>query len=336
MSVMEMSHRGKHYESIIAAAEADMRELLRIPKNYKVLFLQGGATTQFASVPLNLLGSRRGSDKAVDADYTVTGQWGDKAAIECKKYGKPNVAISTKATKHTSIPPESEWKLSDDSLYVHYTANETVNGVEFKTVPDAKGKLLVCDFSSNFMSKHIDWEKHALVYAGAQKNIGPSGNTVVIVREDLLGSPCPECPTAMDYKVQGDAGSMYNTPACYPIYMMGLYLKYMKENGGIDHFDKLADQRSKMLYELIDNSGGFYTGPVDVNCRSRVNVPFLVKGDDADLTKKFLAGTEAEGLAALAGHRSVGGCRASLYNALPVEAVARLCVYMKKFQAANS
>jgi len=335
--VMEMSHRGKHFESIIAAAEADMRELLKIPKNFKVLFLQGGASTQFASVPLNLLGNRPdlGAD-TVSADYIVTGQWGDKAAIECNKYAKANVAVSTKATKHTSIPPESEWKLSSESLYMHYTDNETVNGVEFKTVPDAKGKLLVCDASSNFMSKPIDWEKHACVYAGAQKNIGPSGNTIVIVREDLLGKALPACPTAMDWKVQGDAGSMYNTPACYPIYIMGLYLKHVKQCGGIDHFDKLADQRSKMLYGLIDGSDGFYTGPVDPACRSRVNVPFLVKGDDKDLTKKFLAGAEAEGLAALAGHRSVGGCRASLYNALPVEGVARLCVYMKRFQAANS
>merc|ERR1712038_716190 len=283
MSVMEMSHRGKHYQSIIDAAEADMRELLSIPKNFKVMFLQGGATTQFASVPLNLLGKAENQ-----ADYIVTGQWGEKAVIECN------------------------------------------------TVPDAKGKLLVCDASSNFMSQPIDWEKHACVYAGAQKNVGPSGNTVVIVREDLLGSALPHCPTALDWKVQGDGGSMYNTPACYPIYMMGLMLKYMKQQGGIAHFEKLAAQRSTMLYEFIDSSNGFYKAPVDANCRSRVNVPFVIKGDDADLTKKFLAGADAEGLTALAGHRSVGGCRASLYNAMPVEGVARLCVYMKRFQAAHS
>ena len=336
MSVMEMSHRGKDFESIIKAAEADMRELLRIPDNFKVLFLQGGATSQFAAVPLNLLGHMKRGDKKVGGDYIVTGQWGDKAVAECQKYGKASVAVNTKASKYTTIPPESEWKLNPDALFVHYTINETVNGVEFKTVPDVKGKLLVGDASSNFMSRPIDWEKHACIYAGAQKNIGPSGNTVVIVRDDLVGSAIPECPTAMDWKAQGDAGSMYNTPACYPIYMMGLYLKYMKEQGGIEHFDRLAEQRSTMLYEAIDNSGGFYRCPVDASCRSRVNAPFVIKDDDAELTKKFLAGAEAENLTALAGHRSVGGCRASLYNAMPVEGVARLVTYMKRFQEANS
>merc|ERR1712226_153851 len=252
MSVMEMSHRGKHYQSIIDAAEADMRELLKIPKNFKVMFLQGGATTQFASVPLNLLGKAENQ-----ADYIVTGQWGEKAAIECNKHGKGNAAVNTKASKFTTIPPESEWQLSAESVYVHYTSNETVNGVEFKTVPDAKGKLLVSDMSSNFCSRPIDWEKHACVYAGAQKNVGPSGNCVVIVREDLLGTPLPVCPTAMDWKIQGDAGSMYNTPATYPIYVMGLMMKYMKEQGGIAHFEKLAEQRSTMLYEVFNNSGGF-------------------------------------------------------------------------------
>jgi len=246
------------------------------------------------------------------------------------------VAVNTKATKYTQIPPESEWKLSPDSVYVHYTDNETVNGVEFKFVPDAKGKLLVCDASSNFCTRAIDWEKHACVYAGAQKNVGPSGNCVVIVREDLLGTALPLCPTAMDWKIQSDAGSMYNTPATYPIYVMGLMMKYMKEQGGIAHFEKLAEQRSTMLYELMSNSGGFYKAPVDPSCQSRVNIPFLVKDDDAELTKKFLAAAEAENLAALAGHRSVGGCRASLYNSLPVEGVARLCAFMKRFQEAHS
>merc|ERR1719240_2350781 len=308
-----------------------MRELLKIPKNFKVIFNQGGATAQFAAVPLNMLGERGAS-----ADYLVTGTWGDKAAIECNKYGTGNVACNTKASKYTTIPGPAEWKLSADAKYVHYTLNETVNGVEWKSVPDVGGKLLVGDASSNFMSKPIDWEKHACIYAGAQKNVGPSGNTLVIVRDDLVGSAIPECPTAMDWKVQGDAGSMYNTPACYPIYMMGLTLKYMKQCGGIEHFDRLAEQRSTMLYEAMDASSGFYRCPVDAACRSRVNVPFVIKDDDAELTKKFLAGAEAEGLTALAGHRSVGGCRASLYNAMPVEGVARLVTYMKRFQEANS
>merc|ERR1711972_1068536 len=335
MSVMEMSHRGKDFDSIIKAAMQDMRELLQVPDNFKILFLQGGATTQFASVPLNLLGLRKRGDKTIAADYIVTGQWGDKAVAECQKYGKVNVAVTTKPTKFTSIPAESEWKLSPDALYIHYTDNETVNGVEFKSVPDAKGKLLVGDHSSNFMSRAIDWSKHAVIYAGAQKNVGPAGNTIVIARDDVIGSPLPECPTAMDYKVQADGGSMYNTPSCYPIYVMGLMLKHIKQAGGVEHFEKLAAQRSTMLYEAIDSSGGYYKAPVDPACRSRFNHPFVIKGDDADLTKKFLAAAEAEGLTALAGHRSVGGCRASLYNALPLEGVAKLCAFMKRFQEAN-
>jgi len=336
MSVMEMSHRGKDFDSIIKAAMQDMRELLKVPDNFKILFVQGGATTQFASVPLNLLGLRKQGDKTIAADYIITGQWGDKAVAECQKYGKANVAVTTKPTKYTSIPPESEWKLSPDSLYVHYTDNETVNGVEFKSVPDAKGKLLVADVSSNFMSRPIDFSKHAVVYAGAQKNAGPSGTTVVFVREDVMGSPLPECPTALDYKAQSDAGSMYNTPACYPVYMMGLYLKHMKAQGGVEHYAKLAAQRSAMLYETIESSNGFYKAAVEPAARSRMNVPFVIKGDDPDLTKKFLAAAESETLTALAGHKSVGGCRASMYNAMPVEGVARLCDFLKRFQAANA
>merc|ERR1712238_139487 len=247
---------GKDFDGIIKGAEKDIRELLKVPDNFKVMFLQGGATTQFASVALNLLGLAKRDGKPLVGDYIVTGQWGDKAAIECNKYGKGNVAVSTKSTKYTSIPPQSEWKISEDSLYV-------------------------------------------------------------------------------DYKVQADGGSMYNTPACYPIYMMGLVLKHMKAAGGIEHFEKLAEQRSTMLYDCIDNSNGYYKAPVEVSARSRVNVPFIMKGDDADTTKKFLAEAEAEGMTALAGHRSVGGCRASIYNAMPMEGVAKLCAFMKRFQAAN-
>jgi phosphoserine aminotransferase len=332
MSVMEMSHRGKDYVSIIEGAEADMRELLKIPNNFKVLFLQGGATAQFAGVPLNLLGER-----GATADYVVTGQWSDKAAEEVNKYGKCNRVLDTKKSKFSKIPPQSEWNaFSPDAKYVHYCLNETVNGVEFDYVPEVGDKLLVGDHSSNFMAAPIDWNKHACIYAGAQKNVGPSGNTVVIVREDLLGKALPECPTAMNWKVQTDAGSMYNTPACYPIYMMGLYLKYMKKIGGIPALQSLTEERSKLLYETIESSNGFYSAPVDKNARSRVNIPFVIKGDDAALTKKFLSATSAEGLAALAGHRSVGGMRASLYNAMPIEGVARLVKFMKKFQEENA
>jgi len=331
MSVMEMSHRGKAFESIIKSAMQDMRELLEIPSNFKILFLQGGATIQFAAVPLNLLGER-----GATADYIVTGQWGDKAQIECGKWGKGNVVASSKPTKFTTIPPRSEWKLNPEAKYVHYTLNETVNGVEWPAPPEVGDKLLVGDASSNFMSQKIDWKKHAVIYAGAQKNIGPAGVTIVIVREDLLGKEILECPTGMSWKTQDGAGSMYNTPSTYPIYVMGLYLKYAKEAGGVEAFAKLAEERSKLLYDAIDSSGGFYKGPVAKDCRSRVNVPFVIKGDDPVLTKKFLKEAEEEGLTALAGHRSVGGLRASLYNAMPLEGVAKLASFMKKFHKTNS
>lgn len=329
MSVMEMSHRGKAYDSIIKNAERDLRELLEVPSNFKVLFMQGGATAQFAAVPLNLLGER-----GAVGDYMVTGQWGDKAQQECNKYGKGNFVINTKPTKFTTIPQKSEWKFSPDSKYVHYTDNETVNGVEYTGPPDIpEGKILVGDCSSNFMSRKIDWNKHGVVYAGAQKNIGPAGVTIVIVREDLLGKALPECPTSLNWKVTADADSMYNTPACYPIYVMGLYLKYMREHGGIGRTSALAKDKSELLYAAVDKSDGFYRGPVNKDCRSRFNVPFVIRNDDPELTKRFLKEADEEGLTALSGHRSVGGLRASLYNALPLEGVARLAQFMQKFQA---
>merc|ERR1712226_682273 len=256
---------------------------------------------------------------------------------ECAKWGKANAVVNTKPSKFTKIPPQSEWQTNPGAAYLHYTSNETVNGVEFKSVPTVSGQtLLVCDWSSNFMSKSIDWEKHAMIYAGAQKNVGPAGVTVVIVREDLLGKELAECPTAMSYQVFAKADSMYNTPSCYAIYVMGLYLQYAKQNGGVAHFDALAEKRAKLLYDNIDNSGGFYACPVDKACRSRMNVPFVIKGDDAELTKKFLAEAKAAGMTNLAGHRSVGGCRASLYNAMPLEGVAKLAGFMDKFRAKHS
>jgi len=327
MCVMEMSHRGAHFESIIKTAREDLRELLAVPSNFQIIFLQGGATTQFAAIPLNLLG-----EKGAKADYLVTGTWGEKAAQECNKWGVGNVIATGKPGKYTSIPAKADWKFSADAKYVHYTSNETVNGVEFASSPEVPaGKLLVGDHSSNFMSRKIDWSKYACIYAGAQKNVGPAGVTIVIVREDLLGKELAECPTALSWKTYADQGSMYNTPSCYPIYMMGLYLKHVKATGGVEKYQQLADQRSKMLYDVIESSNGFYTAPVHKDCRSRMNVPFLVKGDDTDLTKKFLKLSEEAGLSALAGHRSVGGCRASIYNAMPVEGVAKLCAFMRKF-----
>jgi len=332
MSVMEMSHRGKDYDGIITRAIANLKKLLEVPDNFKIILLQGGATGQFAAVPLNLLGER-----GAEADYLVTGTWGTKAAEECNKYGKANVIFTTKSTKFTTIPPDSEWKdkLTPGAKYVHYCLNETVNGVEWDHVPDVpEGTILVGDHSSNFCSKKIDWKKHAVIYAGAQKNAGPAGLTITIVREDLLGKELSECPTAFSWKAYAP-DSMYNTPPAYAIYMMGLYVKYMLDAGGIEKFNDLADKKSKMLYELMDASGGFYKAPVQPNCRSRMNIPFLIKNDDADLTKKFFKEAEAIGCTALAGHRSVGGCRASVYNALPLEGVAKLAQFMEKFQKAN-
>lgn len=330
MSVMEMSHRSKEYQSIIGQAEKDMRELLQVPDNFKVLFLQGGATGQFAAVPLNLLGKT-----GAPADYLVTGQWGEKAVAECKKWGKPSTVADSKPSKYTRIPAPSEWKLNPDAEYFHYTANETVNGVEFKETPVVTTPMVV-DHSSNFMSKPIDFAKHVCIYAGAQKNIGSAGVTIVIVREDVLQKELELCPTDFSWKTYVKADSMYNTPSCYAIYIMGLYLTYVKENGGIAYFDKLAEVRSKLLYEAIDGSGGFYTCPVDKACRSRMNVPFVIKGDDAALTEQFLAEAAQSGLSTLAGHRTVGGLRASLYNAMPVEGVAKLADFMAKFQAKHS
>jgi phosphoserine aminotransferase len=327
MSVMEMSHRSKEFESIVHKAEKDMREILNVPKNFKILFLQGGATAQFAAVPLNLLGKTGAA-----ADYIITGQWGDKALDECKKWGAPALVANGKPSKYTRIPGTEEWKLNPDAAFVHYTANETVNGVEFKEVPSVAVPL-VCDHSSNFMSKPIDWAKHAVVYAGAQKNVGPAGVTIAFVRDDVLGKELKECPNAMSWKAYAKADSLYNTPACFAIYVMGLYLEHVKEQGGVAHFDKLAEQRSQMLYEAIDSSGGFYSCPVDRACRSRMNVPFVIKGDDVDLTKKFLAEAAQLGMTNLAGHRTVGGLRASLYNAMPTEGVAKLCSHMEKFKA---
>lgn len=328
MSVMEMSHRSKEYESIIQQAEKDLREILQIPDNFKVLFLQGGATAQFAAVPLNLLG-----ENGAAADFLVTGQWGEKAVDECKKWGKPSTVANGKPGKFTSIPPVSEWKTNPEAAFFHYTANETVNGVEFTDVPDVKAPLVV-DHSSNFMSKPIDFSKFACVYAGAQKNIGPAGVTIVIVREDILAKGSLDvCPTAFDWKTYAKADSMYNTPPCYAIYIMGLYLQYVKKHGGLAAFDKLAEDRSTLLYDAIDNSNGFYSCPVDKSCRSRMNCPFVIKGDDAALTKQFLAEAKAAGLTTLAGHRTVGGIRASLYNAMPLEGVAKLASFMRKFQA---
>jgi phosphoserine aminotransferase len=331
MSVMEMSHRGKTFVNIAQTAEKDLRDILGVPANYKIFFQQGGATLQFAGVPLNMLGEQGSA-----ADYLITGQWGEKAHKECGKYGKANAACNTKSTKFTSIPNKSEWNLSPDAKYVHYCMNETVNGVEFKEIPDVGPVPLVADMSSNFMSRPIQADKHSFIYAGIQKNLGPAGMCVCIADEKVMGKAMNICPSYMDWKACSDAESMANTPACYSWYMMGLYLKYTKEKGGVAYWDELSEKKSQLIYGAIDDSNGFYTAPVDKECRSRMNVPFQIMGGNDELEKKFLSEAQKVKLFTLAGHRSVGGCRASLYNGMPMEGVETLRDFMKSFAEENA
>jgi phosphoserine aminotransferase len=330
IGVMEMSHRGKEFVSIYNNAQKNIRELLSIPANYKCLMLQGGAYGQFASVPLNMLG-----DSSKTGDYLVTGQWGDKAAAECAKYGKSNRACDTKPTKYTVIPDASTWKLTPGASFVCYCANETVNGVEWKSTPNVESPL-VGDHSSNFCSKPIEIEKHMAIYAGAQKNAGIAGLTYVIVREDVMGKELPICPSVMSWKMQDAADSMLNTPACYAMYMAGLYLDYMVKAGGVKHWDAMANKKSSMLYDTIDESNGFYTAPVEKKSRSRMNVPFQIQGGNEALEKKFMEEAKKVKLYTLAGHRSVGGLRASLYNGMKLEGVACLADFMKLFAQENA
>ena len=326
MAVMEMSHRGKEFMSIAAQAEADLRELLAIPDNYKVLFLQGGASSQFAAVPLNLLRGKSG------ADYINTGMWSKKAIAEGKRYCNVNVAASSEGSKFTTIPPRAEWQLKADAAYVHYTPNETIGGVEFHWVPDTGGVPLVADMSSTLLSRPIDVSKFGVIYAGAQKNIGPAGLTLVIVREDLMGEPREGMPTMFDYKTQADADSMYNTPPTYAWYLAGLVFQYVKRKGGLQAMAEINQRKADKLYAAIDDSG-FYRNPVEKSSRSWMNVPFTLA--DADLDKPFLAEAAQAGLKTLEGHRSVGGMRASIYNAMPEAGVDTLVAFMKDFARRN-
>jgi phosphoserine aminotransferase len=323
MSVMEMSHRGKEFIDIHARAEADLRELMAIPKNYKVLFLQGGASAQFAVVPMNLL---RGKDRA---DYVNTGQWSKKAIADARKYCKVNVAASSEADSYTRAPKQSEWKLDPDAAYVHVTTNETIGGVEFHWTPDTGEVPLVADMSSHILSRPMDVSKFGLIYAGAQKNIGPAGLTIVIVREDLLGQALPVTPTVFDYKVQAENDSMSNTPATYGIYMAGLVFQWLKQQGGLAKMEQVNRAKAALLYDYLDQTE-FYHSPVAREDRSLMNVPFTLRS--ADLDKAFLQATEAAGLMQLKGHRSVGGMRASIYNAMPIEGVKALVECMKEFE----
>ena len=326
-SVMEMSHRGKEFIAIAEQAEADLRELMNIPAGYKVLFLQGGASAQFAMVPMNLL---RGK---TSADYINTGEWSKKAIGEAKKFAKVNVAGSSEGTKFTSVPLQGELKLDPSAAYLHYTPNETIGGVEFPYVPQTGNIPLVADLSSTILSRPIDVTKFGLIYAGAQKNIGPSGLTVVIVRDDLLGQPVAGTPSMFDYKIHADNGSMYNTPPTYAWYIAGLVFAMLKKKGGIKAMAEVNERKAKKLYDYIDSSGGFYKNPVAVSCRSWMNVPFTLKSEALD--EPFLKGAKAAGLVQLKGHRSVGGMRASIYNAMPEAGIDALIAYMKDFMRKN-
>ena len=323
LSVMEMSHRSEEFMSIAERAEQDLRDLLSVPSDYKVLFLQGGASQQFAQIPLNLMGED-GS-----ADYIDTGIWSRKAIEEASRYGHVNVAASAKGYDYFAIPGQNEWKLSADAAYVHYTPNETIGGLEFNWIPEVGDKPLVADMSSDILSRPVDISRFGLIYAGAQKNIGPSGLVVVIVREDLLGKAHSKCPTMLDYAVAAQNGSMYNTPPTFAWYLSGLVFKWLKEQGGVEGMARINDAKQRKLYAAIDASE-LYTNPINVADRSWMNVPFRLADDRLD--KPFLAGAEQRGLLNLKGHRSVGGMRASIYNAVPEAAVDALVAYMAEFE----
>jgi len=322
-SIMEMSHRGKEFVKVAAEAEQDLRDLLNVPKNYKVLFLQGGATTQFATIPMNIL---RGKDQA---DYVLTGAWGKKAIGEAKKYCKVNIVASSESENFSSIPAFETWALSKEAAYVHYTPNETIGGVEFHWVPETGDVPLVGDFSSTILSRPIDVSRFGIIYAGAQKNIGPAGLTLVIVRDDLMGNALSITPSSYDYAKQAEADSMLNTPPTYAWYMAGLVFKWIKGQGGLEGISKVNEHKAKKLYAAIDGSS-FYRNPVEKTSRSWMNVPFILANSDLD--KEFLAGATKAGLLTLDGHRSVGGMRASIYNAMPESGVDALIAYMADFE----
>lgn len=326
MSVMEMSHRGKEFMSIAAEAEADLREVLAIPDNYKVLFLQGGASSQFAMVPMNLL---RGKSAA---DYINTGDWSKKAIAEAKRYCDVNVAATTDGNNFTSTPSQAELSLKADAAFVHYTPNETIRGVEFPYIPETGDVPLVADMSSTILSRPIDVSKFGLIYAGAQKNIGPSGLTLVIVREDLMGQVIEGTPSMFNYQIAADNDSMYNTPPTYGWYLAGLVFKWLKNNGGLQAMAEVNERKAAKLYAAIDGSD-FYANPVAPECRSWMNVPFTLA--NAELDAIFLEEAKKVGLTTLKGHRSLGGMRASIYNAMPEAGVDALAAFMAEFEKRN-
>jgi phosphoserine aminotransferase len=329
MGVMEMSHRGKEFTAIAAAAEADLRELLAVPANYRILFMQGGAIAENAIIPMNLMGGRR------VADYVVTGAWSQKSQKEARRYGEVNIAATAEASGFTTVPPMAGWQLSADPAYVFTCTNETIGGVEYPFEPDlaqiGRGEVpVVADMSSHILSRVIDVSKYGLIFGGAQKNIGPAGLTIVIVRDDLLGHAMPHCPSAFDYRTVADNGSMYNTPPTYAIYIAGLVFQWLKRQGGVAAIEARNVAKARLLYDFLDGSD-FYENRVDPACRSRMNVPFFLK--DGKLDGAFLAAAQEAGLVQLKGHKSVGGMRASIYNAMPPEGVQVLVDFMRDFAA---
>jgi phosphoserine aminotransferase len=331
MSVMEMSHRGKEFISICENAEADFRELMAVPKHFRILFMQGGGLAENAIVPLNL-------SRGASADFIVTGSWSDKSQKEARKYCDVQIAASNESSGHTCLPPPASWKLRPDSSYVHLCSNETINGVEFQALPDLKAlgsdAPLVVDFSSHVASRTVDWSRVGLAFGGAQKNLGPAGVTLVVVREDLLGHALPICPSAFNYKIVAESDSMYNTPPTYAIYIAGLTFQWLKRQTegdatGVTAMETRNQGKAKLLYDAIDRSS-FYVNKVDPGCRSRMNVPFFLR--DESRNEAFLTGAKAQGLLQLKGHKSVGGMRASIYNAMPLAGVEALVSYLQEFE----
>ena len=330
MSVMEMSHRGKEFISIYEQAETDLRELLAIPAHFSILFMQGGGLAENAIVPLNL-------SRGTEADFVITGSWSQKSLKEARKYCTAHVAASTEADDYTRLPAPTSWKLASDTAYVHICSNETIHGVEYQTLPDLKAlgsqAPLVIDFSSHVASRPVDWSRVGLAFGGAQKNLGPAGVTLVVVREDLLGHALPACPSAFDYKTVADNRSMYNTPPTWAIYIAGLTFQWLKSQGGIAAIEQRNIAKSHLLYDFIDQSQ-FYVNKVATDCRSRMNVPFFLR--DESRNEAFLAGAKGRGLLQLKGHKSVGGMRASIYNAMPIAGVQALVDYLQEFERSHA
>lgn len=323
ISILELSHRSNEFKKIIEDAQATLRDILNVPDNYKILFIQGGGTGLFAAIPLNMMTTGT-------ADYIVTGSWSAKAAKEAAKYGKVNMVLP-KTAKYTDIPDPSTWNLDPNSSYVYYCANETVHGIEFHYIPETNGVPLVADMSSNILTKPLDINKFAVIFAGAQKNIGPAGVTLVIVRDDILGHAMEVCPSILNFTIMATDNSLHNTPPVFQIYVVGEVFEWIKEHDGVEGMEKLAEIKSRKIYNAINESQGFYVCPIKPEVRSRMNVPFRIAQCNEELEKKFLSGASALGMLQLKGHRSVGGIRASLYNAVTVEEAESLAQYMKSF-----